>query len=329
MEELLLRLLNGIKINNEAYFSYKLLDTIGFKKDYVKTYLDKLKNNKDIEDLRINGFYQRFKINTVLDCYKFIVNPLYNTKRKEYLLILVKNKTDILNLEEKNYTFSAISKITGLSVNIISKLNKYLNELGTTIKNILLNECDIIDNFKFDTNYGFVLDEDNNMQNSNGSSKGDIVYKNKEKNCRCYICGEDNSENFTTSNIICKKCQKDNLKEKYKNTMAEYLYKLVKKSYSKLVKENINNNRIEFDLTVNFISELLEKQNYKCFYTKHDLLLGDEIYSPSIDRINSDKGYTKNNICICGVGINKIKFNLSINKFKEIIKELYQNINNF
>lgn len=134
MEELLLRLLNGIKINNEAYFSYKLLDTIGFKKDYVKTYLDKLKNNKDIEDLRINGFYQRFKINTVLDCYKFIVNPLYNTKRKEYLLILVKNKTDILNLEEKNYTFSAISKITGLSVNIISKLNKYLNELGTTIK---------------------------------------------------------------------------------------------------------------------------------------------------------------------------------------------------
>lgn len=49
----------------------------------------------------------------------------------------------------------------------------------------------------------------------------------------------------------------------------------------------------------------------------------------SIDRIDSSKGYTEDNIVITTGIVNTMKLDMSINEFKEQIKLLYNNMNNF
>lgn len=51
-------------------------------------------------------------------------------------------------------------------------------------------------------------------------------------------------------------------------------------------------------------------------------------YRPSVDRIDSNKGYIKGNIVICEDKINVMKSNLSIKEFKERIVNIYNNLNN-
>lgn len=49
----------------------------------------------------------------------------------------------------------------------------------------------------------------------------------------------------------------------------------------------------------------------------------------SIDRLDSTKGYTEDNIVITTNIINTMKLDMSIEEFKEQIKLLYNNMNNF
>ena len=86
---------------------------------------------------------------------------------------------------------------------------------------------------------------------------------------------------------------------------------------------------MEFDLTVDTLKEIYEKQNGVCFYTKEKLeFCSHNKNTLSIDRINSDKGYTLDNIVLCGALVNNMKNSLSINEFKQIIMTLYQNFVN-
>lgn len=49
----------------------------------------------------------------------------------------------------------------------------------------------------------------------------------------------------------------------------------------------------------------------------------------SVDRIDSSKGYTEDNIVVTTGIVNTMKLDMSIEEFKEQIKLLYNNINNF
>lgn len=77
------------------------------------------------------------------------------------------------------------------------------------------------------------------------------------------------------------------------------------------------NNKIDDDFR-DYLIELWYKQNGKCYYTGVDMVLKD--YSKNIDnamtidRIDSTKGYTKDNVRLCCSIINKIKQNLSIDE---------------
>lgn len=82
----------------------------------------------------------------------------------------------------------------------------------------------------------------------------------------------------------------------------------------------------EYTLTPEYIKELLISQNYKDFYTG---LIPEDKMLYSIDRIDSSKGYIQGNVVITTTRINLMKGTMNTEEFKQTIKDLYNNINNF
>ena len=80
-----------------------------------------------------------------------------------------------------------------------------------------------------------------------------------------------------------------------------------------------------------YIQELLNKQDYKCCYSGIVFSNNkkDKTTYPTIDRIDSTKGYVEGNVCICTWLVNTMKSNLTVDQFKDIITKIYNNKNNF
>ena len=86
-----------------------------------------------------------------------------------------------------------------------------------------------------------------------------------------------------------------------------------------------NTRTLEHNLTTEYIQDLLEKQNYCCAFTgiKLDHKTGkNSLRLASIDRINSKKGYVKNNIQIVLNSMNKAKGESTDKQFYDLIKEI-------
>tara|TARA_R110000851_G_scaffold314038_1_gene475916 strand:+ start:1179 stop:1583 length:405 start_codon:yes stop_codon:yes gene_type:complete len=80
---------------------------------------------------------------------------------------------------------------------------------------------------------------------------------------------------------------------------------------------------IEFNLTLVFLKKLWETQEGKCKYTGRALgNIGDGFDSPSIDRIDSNKGYTEDNVQWLCWGANEMKKNYSEAFFLDICKTI-------
>lgn len=154
---------------------------------------------------------------------------------------------------------------------------------------------------------------------------------------QCKCCNEIKSLNLFSplkSRVLsykrwsstCKECIRN-----YQNTWYEarninlsqkiaIILKRTKTKYKKLGKQ--------FDLTKKFILDLYEKQQGKCFYTGLDLLVSSDesnYHCLSIDRIDSSKGYTQDNVVLCCWIINRIKINLSVDEFVNYCKLVANN----
>lgn len=95
--------------------------------------------------------------------------------------------------------------------------------------------------------------------------------------------------------------------------------------YRKYNYSNKNNIKKELDITEEYLNEMYKAQEGKCYYSGIPF---SKDYRPSVDRIDSSKGYIKGNIVICEDKINVMKSNLSIKEFKERIVNIYNNLNN-
>ena len=74
----------------------------------------------------------------------------------------------------------------------------------------------------------------------------------------------------------------------------------------------------EFDITIDFLEKIYNKQDGKCAITGYDMKIEFRSpYSVSVDRINSAKGYIKTNVQLVCLSINFAKNDFSN---KEIIK---------
>ena len=143
----------------------------------------------------------------------------------------------------------------------------------------------------------------------------------REKTYECKYCGDTDHTHFGHQHTICKKCY--NILDRNRRSFAERLYKNSKSC--------ANKRHCEYDLTMEYIQALLEKQDYKCYYSgitfSNDRT--DKYSYPTIDRIDSTKGYVKGNVCICTFFVNMMKNNATIDQFKDIITKIYNNKENF
>jgi hypothetical protein len=149
-----------------------------------------------------------------------------------------------------------------------------------------------------------------------------LIYRTTKLDHHCKYCGETDPIKFSGGNkTTCRECQKKINRSQI--TLEENLYKRSR--------NNAINLKLEYSLDKAFIKELLESQEYKCKYSgiKFENNFHNKLTYPTIDRINSDKGYTKDNVCICTLMVNIMKNTLSVTEFKDLVTKIYNNLDNF
>ena len=93
------------------------------------------------------------------------------------------------------------------------------------------------------------------------------------------------------------------------------------------IKRRCKDKNLENEITIEFLIYLWEKQKGRCYYTglEMDLKSSRKIEHSyiktnkkvvSVDRIDSSKGYNKNNVVLCCWGINNMKQDYSIEELK-------------
>lgn len=143
--------------------------------------------------------------------------------------------------------------------------------------------------------------------------------------CKCSNCDNSifkNKDDFNNINKLMY-CSKEC---KIKNSKSDYYY------YLKQVEKRAKKMGREFDLDENFIKDLLEQvQCNKCNVSNIGIKLYNlkdikSLYNTaSLDRINSNKGYTKDNIQWICLGINYMKLDYTNDELHEILELIKDN----
>lgn len=126
-------------------------------------------------------------------------------------------------------------------------------------------------------------------------------------------------------------------RKNYRNTRKIHEYHSAKHIFPSVLFSNQKSSahrlgRI-WDITKDDIDELYKKQNGLCYYTKipmvtcnhpvdYEKIMKNNPRAMSIDRIDSSKNYTKDNIALCCRFINYAKNNYSSEQVFEILKEI-------
>lgn len=152
---------------------------------------------------------------------------------------------------------------------------------------------------------------------------------------KCKKCPETNPENFYKSNKhVCKKCCSQVGINKYKNFTDEQ-----RKAYIQYNKDWQRDNLfqyrllsarsrakkkgIEVKLSVKFLKQLFEDQKGLCYYSGLPMEMTKvSRYSMSIDRMDSTKGYTEDNIVLVASIVNTMKNDLPIKDFIDVVNSI-------
>lgn len=215
----------------------------------------------------------------------------YNYIPKPIDIFTEEEKIEITKLMEKNQSFKEIGKILSRDTWVIKRFCK-THKLSNVKESLFLEQNRLF-----------------------------IENKRKCRKCESIFPVE---ENFYEN--LCAKCHKqynNNYYEEYKKNMTleqciHHKFKVAKRRSEQL---NIN-----FDLDEQFLLELWNKQNKLCYYTKLPMQhKKGERYCLSIDRINSDLGYTKDNIVLCCDVVNIMKCSLYKDEFIKLCKIIAKN----
>lgn len=93
-------------------------------------------------------------------------------------------------------------------------------------------------------------------------------------------------------------------------------------------RERIKKGRqLEFTITPKDIEDLLIKQGNKCYWTNlpFNMEINNTKYKhngPSVDRLDNSKGYTPDNICITLWAVNRMRGNLSVEDFTNLLNNI-------
>lgn len=137
-----------------------------------------------------------------------------------------------------------------------------------------------------------------------------IIIENEAKiMCKC-DCGKINLVSCYTlikgTSTKCLTC--GNSLKKDKNPSWKGFGEISGKIFSKLKRDAIIRN-IDFKITLEYLDTLYKKQNKKCALTGLDLSMTHKQQTASVDRIDSNRGYTEENIQWVHKDINMMKKN--------------------
>lgn len=329
--EVVLRILNAFKEEDEiASILSSQLSTYGISDEVIKVSTKHLISSGDIENCSSNGFAPRFKIHTSLSCPDFLINPDLTLNNKAFILMFynILPSYDKIPARELKRILddNNIDCVIGTIYNITRRLKEFNTE---GLFGILKNTKDItlkISHPKYTllkTPKGYQV---NSKLLKDENTEERVIYKHSDK--LCIKCGETDPSKFDKHrNFLCSKCAREEEEEKKWENIGKWLLDKCKRNceYRKYNYSNKNNIKKELDITEEYLNEMYKAQEGKCYYSGIPF---SKDYRPSVDRIDSNKGYIKGNIIICEDKINVMKSNLSIKEFKERIVNIYNNLNN-
>jgi hypothetical protein len=129
----------------------------------------------------------------------------------------------------------------------------------------------------------------------------------------------------------CKECQRTACKN-YSSTLDGFLKRLFHDTKHNAIKRA---KQLEISITVDDLKTLYEKQSGKCAITGIDLEHSTYNYrrdnnqhiinkwNISLDRIDSSKGYSLDNVHLVGAIVNRMKTDLNMREFVEISSQIY------
>lgn len=141
---------------------------------------------------------------------------------------------------------------------------------------------------------------------------------------RRYYYNEDKTIKYRTYDTRCKSCVRKFQAEQ--RTIMRQDYKKYIKWATKSFRSRAKTTNVEFDLTDEYLINIFEEQNEKCFYTGENLDFSIVIpacskrthphrLAPSLDRLNPKKGYIRGNVVWCLYYINRMKNDLSYDEY--------------
>jgi hypothetical protein len=128
------------------------------------------------------------------------------------------------------------------------------------------------------------------------------------KKCKCKKLLDEFSKNSISKDrkqSHCKKCE--NIKnDNYRKTLNGNLCSLLSSSKSS-AKKRFDKGRIEagiFELIIDDLKTLWENQNGKCYYSGIQMNYDKNEWKVSLERLNENLGYIKNNVVLCCLEFN-------------------------
>ncbi len=149
---------------------------------------------------------------------------------------------------------------------------------------------------------------------------------NKENKRFCPVCKSVKDICFFHKNkpSKCKSCWSNYHIEKEKLMRINKDARLILARRLCACKTRSKQLEMKFNLDLEFMINLLEKQKGLCFYSGKTLSMStDQLETLSIDRVDSSKGYTKDNVVLCCTIVNRMKLDFTQKDFKQYIKDMY------
>ena len=158
-----------------------------------------------------------------------------------------------------------------------------------------------------------------------------------ETHKKCSKCDELKSINdfyLTQRGNRCKECllkvtrnykRKKRLNPEHRKTEGQKQKERRVRLWQNTLLHDSKHRKIEHTLTINDINEMLEKQNGLCYWFKIPLLPSNKHkhpQQPSLDRLDRNKGYTKDNVVLCCYSANIGRNENDLNTWLEFIKLL-------
>jgi hypothetical protein len=147
----------------------------------------------------------------------------------------------------------------------------------------------------------------------------------KRRCCICHDVFPMTTEFFHSGSKKCKVCVNTQKKSNYRQmSVLDLIPHRWKEIHSRCKRT-----KIPFRISIDDLRHQFKVQNGKCYYT-HRTLTGYqeniENFSLSVDRVDSSRGYEKDNVVLCGTIINKMKLNLTTSQFVSLCSEIVNGV---